>query len=211
MPHAMLSIEAVRLLSAVAVASVVGGGILFSRHGRIFGGIHGRVLARAPIGPLWYRVWELLVSIPILALVLGVVTPSWVYTTSWNLAYPGDSIVQIFGFLTWGAGGLLVVAAARALGRFMVVDIAVAEDHEIVTYGPYARIRHPAYTATILMALGIFLFFLHMGLLAVAVATAAVAVRRAFFEEALLTSTPPIADAYREYMTRTGRFLPKRR
>ncbi len=92
-----------------------------------------------------------------------------------------------------------------------IVDIAVSEDHELVARGPYARIRHPAYTAVMLMAYGSASFLLHIGLFAVAVVTTALAVWRAIQEETLLASSPPTAEAYREYMTRTGRFLPRRR
>ena len=51
----------------------------------------------------------------------------------------------------WLGGGLLGSQSVRALGRFMVVEIEVRSDHQLVTHGPYARIRHPMYTALLLL------------------------------------------------------------
>jgi protein-S-isoprenylcysteine O-methyltransferase Ste14 len=154
---------------------------------------------------------ERLVAAPLLFLALADALPALAFVPGWTVPFPGDTAVQLFGLGLWAAGALLGLAAVRALGPFMAVDIAVWEDHELVTRGPYARIRHPAYTGAMLMAAGAALFLLHVLLFAVAFLTVALAVRRARLEESLLASTPPVAKAYRAYMARTGRFLPRRR
>ncbi|KAI8998637.1 hypothetical protein BD414DRAFT_475636 [Trametes punicea] len=52
------------------------------------------------------------------------------------------------------AGGLLRVSCYRALGRFFKWQSAVEEDHELVTTGPYAVVRHPSYTALLFLTIG---------------------------------------------------------
>ncbi|MGD1276842.1 MAG: isoprenylcysteine carboxylmethyltransferase family protein [Tepidisphaeraceae bacterium] len=53
------------------------------------------------------------------------------------------------------AGGLLLgVWARRHLGRNWSQAVTVKEDHELVTSGPYALVRHPIYTGLLLAFLG---------------------------------------------------------
>jgi len=93
----------------------------------------------------------------------------------------------------------------------MVVQIAVSGDHRLVTSGPYARIRHPAYTSLMLMSLGGAMFFLNIVLFVDFLVVLAVANYRARIEEALLSSPQGFGIQYRAYVARTGRFVPKLR
>ncbi|GJE95244.1 isoprenylcysteine carboxylmethyltransferase family protein [Phanerochaete sordida] len=45
------------------------------------------------------------------------------------------------------AGGLGRVWCYRALRQFFTFEIALKDDHKLVTNGPYAYVRHPSYTA----------------------------------------------------------------
>jgi protein-S-isoprenylcysteine O-methyltransferase Ste14 len=85
------------------------------------------------------------------------------------------------------------------------------ERHELVTRGPYSRIRHPTYTGAMLSALSLALLFLHavpvMGFLA----CFGIAYKKAVLEEELLSSEKGFGEDYKNYMLKTGRFLPRLR
>ena len=65
--------------------------------------------------------------------------------------------------------------AGRELGRFMILQIAVTTDHELIESGPYARIRHPKYAGAMCLAFGVALAFLSVVLLSVAIVALLVA------------------------------------
>ncbi|KAG2341997.1 hypothetical protein BDR05DRAFT_418444 [Suillus weaverae] len=52
-------------------------------------------------------------------------------------------------------GGLLRWWCYRTLGRFFTFQLSVRKGHRIVTTGPYAVIRHPAYAGSIMQIIGI--------------------------------------------------------
>ncbi|OAX43340.1 hypothetical protein K503DRAFT_862314 [Rhizopogon vinicolor AM-OR11-026] len=57
------------------------------------------------------------------------------------------------------AGGFLRRWCFRTLGRFFTFELSVRKGHQLVKTGPYAIVRHPAYTAATLQYAGI--LFLH--------------------------------------------------
>ena len=79
----------------------------------------------------------------------------------------------------------------------------------MVTSGPYARVRHPVYTGAMLMVLGPTLLFLNIVLVVGFLAMLSIAYKKAVLEEKLLASEDGYGQAYRDYMQKTGRFLPK--
>ena len=58
--------------------------------------------------------------------------------------------------LVW-AGVALRQWAVWTLGRFFTWQVIVRRDHELVTSGPYAFVRHPSYTGWLLMVAGNYL------------------------------------------------------
>ena len=66
---------------------------------------------------------------------------------------PTSAVALLLGL----AGGLIRVWCHRTLGRFFTWQMAVRDDHELVTRGPYAIVRHPSYTGWLLMIAGNFL------------------------------------------------------
>lgn len=191
------------LAVAMAAATVVG---LFA-----FSRVHGRPKEfRAVDNPptALQVLWPLLILVPQAYPFFVVLAPAIAYGWPVPVSFPLDAVVQLAGLAMWAAGGLLVMWAGRALGRFMTVEIVVAKDHELVTAGPYARIRHPTYTGAMLLAAGVALVFLNVLLMATALMAVVVANYRARKEERLLASEAGFAGAYRQYMARTGRFLP---
>ncbi len=91
----------------------------------------------------------------------------------------------------------------------MLVDIARARDHELITTGPYAFVRHPTYTGVLLLSLGTALLSLHIVVMVNFFVVLAFALWRSGLEEKLLASEQGFGSRYREYMRRTGRFVPR--
>ncbi len=153
--------------------------------------------------------WAVMFMVVAFALLVPPFYPSVVY---WRLLGDGSRILdvlQLLGFVLMLSGGLLLLWARRALGKFMRFEIMVTEGHKLVTEGPYRWIRHPAYTATMLLLVGLSLLYTNPVLGFFTATTAATAVYRARKEEDLLGSSDGFSKEYLEYKARTGRFLPK--
>jgi protein-S-isoprenylcysteine O-methyltransferase Ste14 len=155
--------------------------------------------------------WALLSFGPLAYPFFAVVAPGAAYGTILTLSFTFDTAIQIAGLGLWAAGGVLILWADRALGRFMTIKIIVASDHELITAGPYARIRHPIYAGVIFLTAGTALVFLNVVLAAWTIPVLVVANYRARKEERLLSSPEGFGAQYRAYMARTGRFLPSMR
>ncbi|HEY1124497.1 MAG TPA: isoprenylcysteine carboxylmethyltransferase family protein [Sphingobium sp.] len=128
--------------------------------------------------------------------------------------------IDIMGKLLWAPNPVMYVASAAvsvlglalalwarsALGRNWSYQVTLKQDHELITDGPYAAIRHPIYTAVILLFIGIMLLIpsicavIGTGLI---VWSCWVKLRQ---EEALMLKQFP--DSYPAYMARTKRLVP---
>jgi protein-S-isoprenylcysteine O-methyltransferase Ste14 len=203
----VLDVVTVRVLAGIASLATVAGIALIARAERG----HGRREFRADDSPptALQALWAVMNLVPQLYPFLVAALPEVFYADFPRFSFPGDSVAQVLGLLIWGTGGLLVVWSGRTLGRFMTIRIAVASDHELIESGPYARVRHPTYAGAMFLTIGLTLLFLNFVLLASSVVTVAIAHYRAFKEERLLASPQGLGDTYREYMLRTGRFLPR--
>lgn len=107
------------------------------------------------------------------------------------------------------AAGALIVWTMRTLGRNLTDTVVTRKDHTLVVNGPYRFVRHPFYVALALWMTAFSFMAANWFLLAGGLAVLALLVIRTDAEEARLVAR--FGDAYREYMTRTGRFLPKLR
>jgi protein-S-isoprenylcysteine O-methyltransferase Ste14 len=139
------------------------------------------------------------------------VVPAFAYHWPAFPDFPGSSGVQVAGMVLTITGGFLFSRAAQTLGREMTPAIQVAQDHQLVQTGPYRYVRHPIYTAVLLVATGGTLFFLSLPLGLLALLLLGLAVYRARLEETLLASPEAFGATYRSYIGRTGRFLPRLR
>jgi len=121
------------------------------------------------------------------------------------LAWPVHPAVTVAGILLAIAGFALFVAAKATLGPHYAPCFDARVPTAIVDRGPYARIRHPIYTANVVALSGLTAAtgsgWIALCTVLVAAAYAVSAVR----EERALQAINP---AYAAYMARTGRFLP---
>lgn len=76
-----------------------------------------------------------------------------------NILHLGqDTVAQPLiwiGVILVGVGGIIRLWAAASLGRFYSRTLIVQKEHNIVTKGPYKRIRHPGYLGSIFIGLGL--------------------------------------------------------
>jgi protein-S-isoprenylcysteine O-methyltransferase Ste14 len=205
----MLGIEVIRVFSIVfVVGGIVTLGIMgfFVRKRRDL----GSVKASDQWGfVILYHVWHVLGLFPLVFFLVGVIMPSWVYGTILNLSFQGGEYLQVFSLPLFVIGSILGVWSAKILGQFMDTHIQVLQKHELVIRGPYSRIRHPAYTGGIITVLGASLLFLNIIMIIAFLAIFAIAYERAVLEEKLLASEDGFGQDYRDYMKKTGRFLPR--
>lgn len=143
-------------------------------------------------------------------------------------------LAQMLGFLLVGFGPILpvlapysVLAIAEALGVLLLMAVTIAlfvsashamgrnwsivartrEDHELVTWGPFAVIRHPIYTALFAFMLAMALAFGHWrGLLPGVPLYWLGTWLRVAEEEKLLRAQ--FGSAYEAYAARVTRFVP---
>jgi len=128
--------------------------------------------------------WLTLTSLPF---------PVWLRATGIGIALLG------FGLLQW---------AQVTLANSWSDTPRMMKEQALITNGPYRAIRHPIYTAFILI-LGSTLFISSnwlIGLCWLGMTTLEV-ISRIGFEESLMVEF--FGDQYREYMKKTGRLLPK--
>jgi protein-S-isoprenylcysteine O-methyltransferase Ste14 len=141
--------------------------------------------------------------------------------------YIGGSVVYIFypAYLAWAVfplpqwarwvGASLSASSLAllwwvqwALGIHFDTTLHVQEGHKLVTNGPYRWVRHPMYSTLFLMGLGFLLLTANWMIGGLMLASVVLLVwARLGGEEALLIET--FGEQYREYMQRSGRFIPK--
>jgi protein-S-isoprenylcysteine O-methyltransferase Ste14 len=101
------------------------------------------------------------------------------------------------GWAVFGFGALVGVAAMLRLGRQLVPQPSPVRDGALVDTGLYAVVRHPIYSAVLLMVSGSVIRVLSVAGLLVIVAGAIFFDRKSAYEERLLTATYPGYEAYR--------------
>ncbi len=105
-----------------------------------------------------------------------------------------------------GIAGLIDVH--RALGRNFSGTLHLRDDHELIVSGPYRYVRHPMYTAFYLILTGFALltenWLLGGGMI---LGLTFVMLSRVKHEEQVMLER--FGGRYAEYMSRTGRFLPR--
>jgi protein-S-isoprenylcysteine O-methyltransferase Ste14 len=136
-------------------------------------------------------------------LVLYTLNPPWMEALSvpfpdW-LRWAGFALgLASLGFWTW---------TQVALGKRWSAQLQLREEHHLVTTGPYARIRHPLYTAMFGYGAGLALVTANWVFVVMAVAVIAGTVARVPREEQMMVQE--FGEEYQAYMLRAGRFFPK--
>ena len=126
---------------------------------------------------------------------------AWAFPQRWQLP------LFVAGVLLIVLGSLLRRYCFRTLGEYFTGDVKARPDQPVITAGPYRWVRHPSYTAGMMMFIGIGLAlgsWFSFALLTIA--TIATYGYRVAVEERVLLET--IGEPYRNYMKERKRFIP---
>lgn len=98
--------------------------------------------------------------------------------------------------------------AHYALGENWTAVLALSQEHELVTQGPYRYVRHPMYSAFFTIGFGFLLLSANwiVGLLYLGTLTLLYAFRVSKEEELMISR---FGETYRQYMQKTGRIFPR--
>lgn len=138
-----------------------------------------------------------------LGLVAYMIDPGWM---AWS-AMPLPTGLRWCGAALGAVAAGLVLWTLHSLGKNLTDTVVTRREHTLVTHGPYRWVRHPFYGCVALLVLANGLMTANGFILLAGVATLALLVVRTRTEERKLVER--FGDAYRAYMERTGRILPR--
>ncbi len=131
-----------------------------------------------------------------------VIIPDWISWAHIELT----PAVRFFGAGVAVFSIALVTWIHRVLGRQYSAKHEIQKDHQLITAGPYSRVRHPMYTTLNLFSISMALVTSNLLLILSAIFVALPFPWIAAREEKMLTDQ--FGDEYRAYMKKTGRFFP---
>ena len=153
----------------------------------------------------------LLLSVTIVVFYLAFVAGVVAYYI--NPAWMAWSAVKIPLWLRWSGvvpllfGAYWLVWGLHHLGANLTISISTKQDHALITTGPYQWGRHPLYTGGMVESVGLSLMIANWLVAATACCFwVLIAIRTPMEEQKLIEQ---FGDDYREYVARTGRFLPR--
>jgi protein-S-isoprenylcysteine O-methyltransferase Ste14 len=144
-----------------------------------------------------------LMAVLILSIAIYVFIPPWLVWAQ----LPVPDLFRWFGVILAIITFPFFIWVGRTLGRHVTGQLELRRSHQLITTGPYSRVRHPLYltyllfnlVTTLIAANWVFFLVIILGLLFL--------YPRIKAEEAMLIDE--FGDEYRAYMKRTGRLIPK--
>jgi protein-S-isoprenylcysteine O-methyltransferase Ste14 len=115
--------------------------------------------------------------------------------------------LRVVGLAVSLVGAVLLVSAAALLGRLMIHEAAVREDHALIENGPYRFVRHPVYAGYLALLLGSGVASLNVCLWLLWPVSLLGILIQAASEEQLLGER--FGQDYERYVWRTGRLVPR--
>ena len=128
--------------------------------------------------------------------------PWWTWTT-----IPLGELVQWLGIVIAIPPLFYLVWVHRHLDTQWSIALELQEDHKLITSGPYAQVRHPMYLGIFVYTVGLILISLDILVFLFFAFSIWVNYRRIPSEEEMMIEE--FGDAYREYIKRTGRLIPR--
>jgi protein-S-isoprenylcysteine O-methyltransferase Ste14 len=189
----------------LALAAVFVLSIAIAGYYRVQAAKSGEVVSRRGEGLPLFTAIRLTGLLLFAATLLYLLHPPWV---RWA-GLPLSDGLRWTGLFVGLLAAALVQRTLRALGGNLTDTVATRADHSLVTTGPYRWVRHPYYTATLLLVAAATLLAANwlIGLLGLLVFLL-LAIRTPLEERKLIER---FGDDYRRYMQRTGRFFPRLR
>ncbi|MFW9831724.1 MAG: isoprenylcysteine carboxylmethyltransferase family protein, partial [Candidatus Thorarchaeota archaeon] len=126
----------------------------------------------------------------------------------WTLWFylPFPSFIRWLGVILGISILPLLIWIHNTLGHYYAAELRIRDKHMVIMVGPYSRIRHPMYTVFILFSLSTILIISNLFVTIFAFLIIIMLYPISKREEQMLITQ--FGDQYREYMQRTGRFLP---
>lgn len=149
------------------------------------------------------RVVLLSLVLTLLVMVIWLINPNWM---SW-------SALPLPGWVRWCGVGLAFASVLflkwvhQTLGASYSQHLQIREQHKLITSGPYRWVRHPMYSVIFLWTVSLGLIMSNWMALPASLAFALFFMLRAPDEEKMMSEE--YGDEYQDYMTYTGRFLPR--
>jgi protein-S-isoprenylcysteine O-methyltransferase Ste14 len=131
------------------------------------------------------------------------INPQWM---AWS-SVPIPLWLRWFGFVFVGLGSVLLVWTFGNLGKNLTDTVVTRKEHTLVMTGPYRYVRHPFYLAGVVGVVGGSLVTANWFLFLAPCVPIGFLVARTRIEEEKLIER--FGDEYRDYIGRTGRFLPR--
>ena len=138
-----------------------------------------------------------------LSVLAFVINPAWM---TWS-SVPLPAWLRWIGVVLGAIGGALLVWTLKHLGENLTDTVVTRQKHTMIMTGPYAYVRHPFYVSAALAFLANSLVMANWFVFVTGGLAFALLVLRCRTEEAKLIER--FGDAYRDYMRRTGRFVPR--
>ena len=120
---------------------------------------------------------------------------------------PDHPAVRDLGVALAGLGILLMIWARRHLGHYWSDKVEIKTNHQLISTGPYARLRHPIYTGMLVAVAGTALAVGEWRGVAAFLLLLANYVIKARKEERILRQR--FGPAFEEYDRRTGFLIPR--
>lgn len=137
--------------------------------------------------------------------VAGVYAAAPRLTATFNVPLPAG--VRWLGFAIGVLDLALLIWVHHALGRQWSTSLELQRGHELVTTGPYGWVRHPMYTALVVILFALGLVAANLLIALPSIGGILFVVARIGREERMMLEA--FGDDYRRYMSRTGRLLPR--
>lgn len=187
-----------RLLALALFGATMGISIFYRHRAEVQGGRQDRATSRRTLVIL--RLSSLIAFAPLVAYLLN---PAWV---EWA-RLPLPTWARWVGFLLAAAVIPGFAWVFRTIGNNISPVETTREGHQLVTGGPYRFVRHPLYSLGTVFLVGLTLLTALWTLPVGLALPYVVLLRRTDREEANLVAA--FGDDYRDYMGRTGRFVPR--
>jgi len=115
--------------------------------------------------------------------------------------------IAYLGLVLILAGVIIRITAIRTLAKFFTVNLALHNDHQLITKGLYKFIRHPSYTGSLLSFVGLGVSFNNwLSLFVIVIPIFISFMYRIKVEEKLMIQQ--FGSEYINYKTSTKRFIP---
>lgn len=189
-----------RWIFIMVMAATLGCSAFFRRRARQ----GGEVIPRAREGKSAMAARLLLAAPLYLSMIAYMVNPKWM---AWS-SLPFPSWLRWLGGAVAIAMALLLFWVLKSLGRSISETYLTKDGHQLVTHGPYKRVRHPLYSAAATCFTGLGVMAANWFIIALALSIL-IGIRLLVIPKEEAELTKKFGTDYREYMERTGRLVPQ--